>query len=162
MVFETIFSRFKSGWIPRHTFSESGSPIVDDYIAETSRFGDVKLTKVGTSNLYERIQSYADSCDMALLISRYMQGDTTALNRVQALYGDFTDVPKSFTEAMALFDRVSADFATLPSDIKEKFNNDPSEFISSLGSPEFYDKIAVSSSTQQNLELSNNEVSSNE
>lgn len=143
MVFETIFSRHKSGWKPKHTYSESGSPIVDDYLAETSRFGDVKLTKVGTSNLYELIQSYADSCDMALLISRYVQGDTTALNRVQALYGDFTDAPKSYADAMALFDRVSADFASLPVDIKAQFNNDPTEFVASLGSPEFFEKMAV-------------------
>lgn len=143
MVFETIFSRFKSGWKPKHTYSECGSPIVDDYLAETSRFGDVSLTKIGTSNLYERIQSYADSCDMALLISRYMQGDTTALNRVQALYGDFTDAPKSIVDAISLFDRVSADFASLPSDVKEKFDNDPTKFISSLGSPEFMEKMAV-------------------
>lgn len=143
MVFETIFSRFKSGWKPKHTYSECGSPIVDDYLAETSRFGDVNLTKIGTSNLYERIQSYADSCDMALLISRYMQGDTTALNRVQALYGDFTDAPRSIADAISLFDRVSADFASLPVDIKEQFDNDPTKFISSLGSPEFAEKMAV-------------------
>ena len=162
MVFETIFSRFKSGWKPKHTFSEPGSPIVDDYLAETSRFGDVKLTKIGTSNLYEQIQSYADSCDMALLISRYMEGDATALNRVQALYGDFTDVPTSYTDAMHLFDRVSADFASLPSDIKEKFNNDASEFMASLGSPEFYEKMAMNPTMQQNVEQSNKEVTANE
>ena len=143
MVFETIFSRHKSGWKPKHTYSECGSPIVDDYLAETSRFGDVSLTKVGTSNLYERIQSYADSCDMALLISRYMQGDTTALNRVQALYGDFTDAPKSIADAISLFDRVSADFASLPSDIKEQFDNDPTKFVSALGSPEFMEKMVI-------------------
>ena len=72
-----------------------------------------------------------------------MQGDTTALNRVQALYGDFTDAPKSIADAISLFDRVSADFASLPSDVKEKFDNDPTKFISSLGSPEFMEKMAV-------------------
>lgn len=163
MVFETIFSRFKSNWKPRHTFSESGSPIIDDYLAESSRFGDVKLTKIGTTNLYERIQSFAESCDMALLISRYMQGDATALNRVQALYGDFSDAPQSYTDAVALFERVAADFSTLPIDIKEKFDNDASKFMDSLGSPEFFEKMAMSSTVQQPVEQSNNlEVTANE
>lgn len=143
MQFETIFSRFKSGWKPRHSFSEPGNPLQDDFIAERGRFGDVNLTKVGTTNLYDKIQSYADSCDMAVLISRYMQGDYSALNRVQALYGDFSDMPTSYVEASALLDSVIADFATLPAEIKERFDNSAINFMKELGQPGFADKLKI-------------------
>ena len=156
MKFETPYSRFDENY--RQIYTCSGERYVDDYVGDLDRNGNLTLKKVGKTDLYEQIQSYADSCDMKLIVSRYMSGDMTALNRVQGIYTDITDMPTNLHEALELIDKAHTDFFTLPLEIRQKFDNSVDNFISEFGTPDFYDKLKITVPENN----SENEVIANE
>lgn len=47
--------------------------------------------------------------------------------RRSAIFGDFTNLPETYQDAFALAQRVRDAFATLPSAVRERFNNNPLE-----------------------------------
>lgn len=78
--------------------------------------------------VYQEIQSFADSCDVKKIVQRYMAGDESALDKVQALYGDLTKMPKNIFEFFELEARVNDIFDKLRPDIKERFDNSSMQF----------------------------------
>lgn len=82
-------------------------------------------------------QEMKDECDINLIMARYNKTGVLPPSAREAFarYGDFTDVP-SYQE---MYDRVLAaeeGFASLPSHVRAKFNNDPGEFIASVETDE--------------------------
>ena len=72
---------------------------------------------------------------------RFTLGDESAINVRSGEYIDVTEMPKTLAE---VFDRsVQAQqlFDKLPVDLKEMFNNSPTEFFAAYGSKEFDDKV---------------------
>lgn len=49
---------------------------------------NLSLKKVGQIDIVEQIQSYEDGVSLAKMIERFKRGDTSALQRGQAFYGD--------------------------------------------------------------------------
>lgn len=47
-------------------------------------------------------------------------------------YGDFTDAPSSYQDALARLEQAEDAFYTVPSDIRAKFNNNPAEFFDAV------------------------------
>lgn len=70
--------------------NSSGSPIVNQYELNEETH---ELEKVGEFNLQNYINSFLTDTDIAMLVSKYKAGDINALNRVQRIYGDCTDLP---------------------------------------------------------------------
>lgn len=98
--------------------------------------GREKLVKTGQTNVYEHIQSFADSTDINVLIQRFMNGDTGALNQVQGQYFDSTQYPKTYAE---LYERVKAAekvYDHMPSVVKEKYSS-AQAFFEAYGSEDF-------------------------
>lgn len=74
-------------------------------------------------SLYYEIQKYADECDINSIIARYMNGDMTALNKVQGQYGDFINVPSSYREYLNAAIKAKEIFEQLPPSEREKFGS---------------------------------------
>lgn len=123
--------------------SKSGSMYLDEYEYRVDKEGVKKLVKTDKkTNVYERIQADYDSTDINKLMLRFSLGDTSAINVREGKYIDVTEMPTTLAE---LFDKaVQAEqlFTELPVDLKEMFNNSPSEFFAAYGSKEFDEKIA--------------------
>lgn len=96
---------------------------------------DLKVS--GTIDSYGVIQSFKDSTDIHVLLSRYANGDESALNARQALYGDFTNMPQTMHELQQRIIDAEAMFTSLPLEVREKFNHDPSQFFVQMGTPQF-------------------------
>lgn len=47
-------------------------------------------------------------------------------------YGDFTDSPSSYQEALARLEAAEDAFYTVPAEIRAKFNNNPAEFFDAV------------------------------
>lgn len=124
-------------------FSRVGSPVVDEFSAVYDRSGVLQLEKTGEHSLYDEIQSHKDSTDIQMILNRYFNGDPAVLSRVQGAYMDIVGMPTNVHEAMALVDNARADFAKLPPSVKELFGNDPNQFLASIGSPEWLEKMQV-------------------
>lgn len=120
---------------------ESGSPIHMTYGGYYDENGRVQLQEKGQENIYEFIQSHADSVDINVLLARYNNGDVTALSRVQGVYMDATEFPSNFAEALNYIDRMREAFMSLPVDVRSTFNHSFSEFLAASTKPDFFSKF---------------------
>lgn len=122
------------------------SPVVKDD-------GTIGLEVSGENNIQEEIDSYAESTDLNVIISRYMNGDMEALNRNMMNFGDFTKFPKTYAEMLQLQIDSNNLFNSLPNEIRQKFDNDKDKFFAQSGTEEWF-KIMnpIKEAVDKNLE----------
>ncbi len=114
--------------------SKTGSGMKDTYKMHVDADGKRELKKSGEYNLYADIQSYKDSVSIDYILSRFVNGDETALSRVQGIYGDFTQMPKTMAELQQRVIDAEHLFDSLPLDIRAQYNHSASEFFAQLDS----------------------------
>ena len=124
--------------IEPHTFlTNPGDPIRQDYIADENG----NPVPSGKTNLYDEIQSHRASVELSTLLQRYAAGDETALNKIDGVYADVADTPSSLQELHERIRTAEEYFRDLPEGLRELFNNNPVEYVMSIGTTEFLDKI---------------------
>lgn len=96
--------------------------------------GKRELKPNGEYNLYMEIQSHKDSVSIASIMQRFVNGDDTALSRVQGIYGDFTNMPTTPAELAQRVIDAEYLFNNLPLDIRAQYNHSASEFFAQLDS----------------------------
>lgn len=128
--------KFKTFWARRgvRSLSAPGSGMKDTYKMTVDEDGKRELKKSGEYNLYAEIQSYADSVSIDYILSRFVNGDESALSRVQGVYGDFTEMPKTMAELQQRVIDAENLFNNLPLDIRKEYNFSASEFFAQLDS----------------------------
>lgn len=112
------------------------SPIYDDQ-------GVWHLEESGKEDLYGYIQSHAMSVDINVLLKQYQLGDIDALQKVQGTYGDFTQAPKTFAEALNVMIAAEQYFLSLPVETRAVFHHNLNEFIASMDSPDWTAKAGI-------------------
>lgn len=87
-------------------------------------------------------QSFKDECDINNIMAKF---ERTALlehvNQHQGNYGDFTDAPQDYHEAMNQVIAADDMFQTIPAKLRAAFNNDPGEFLAFTNDPENLDRM---------------------
>lgn len=77
-------------------------------------------------------QSFADDCDINTIVQRFLKtGEVTHLNNFQGKYADVSEI-KDLAESMVQVQYAKEAFMSLPSRIRNRFNNDPVELIDFL------------------------------
>lgn len=75
-------------------------------------------------------QSFKDECDINIILNRYMStGELPVLNERSPQYLDVT-ASCNFQESMQYVAEAQSLFNELPSSIRNRFNNNPAEFLS--------------------------------
>lgn len=75
-------------------------------------------------------QEMAESADINNIMKQYERNGLLAhVNQYQGQYGDFTHAPGDFHEAMNQTVAAREMFMTLPAKIRDRFNQDPGEFL---------------------------------
>lgn len=118
------------------------------------------IVEVGKSDLYDEIQSHAMSVDINYLIARYSAGDMNALQRRQAVYGDFTTAPKTFADMLNQVRDAHNVFDQMPVEVKQRFDNSFERWLVSYGSEPW--KNAMGLSEQKNASVSSSEKGSDD
>lgn len=86
------------------------------------------------------VQSEKDSCDLNVLMQRYtVRGELPQLN-MPPLQGDFTDTP-TYQEALNLMVSANRSFMALPARVRNKFENDPGQFVAFMSDENNRDEI---------------------
>lgn len=124
-------------------FSNVGSRIHDVYTPEFDKNGVMNLVKTGQENIYDYIQSHADSVNIHVLLRRFRNGEADVLQRVQGVYGDFTEMPKTYAEAMNAMIKAEQYFNSLPVDVRANFGHSYAQFLASLGDVDFTKKMGL-------------------
>ena len=136
--------QFKTQYDARdRIFSDPGSPEHITYAGHYDEKGRVVLEESGRENIYDFIQSHAESCDIHVLMKRYQNGDVDALSQKQGFYGDFLDFPKTYAEALNHMNEMERQFMALPVETREKFGNSFTEFLAASGEADFLDKLGI-------------------
>jgi len=84
--------------------------------------------------LYFTEQSHKKECDVNMIIKKYDK--TGLINHIQTIEGKFGDV--SGIEFQAMQERVASaksSFAALPTEIRQRFKNDPAELLKFMDDP---------------------------
>ncbi len=123
--FNTLYDRESK----RNVTSSSGCGIrpVYDYIPVGEK-GRCKLVQVGEENRQGIIESWEESVDLHALLSRYLDGDASALERRQAMFADITGLPDNVhayhdaaSTAQSVFDNLSPDVRHFYGDSLQEF-----------------------------------------
>lgn len=122
--------------------SDPGDPIHVVLSPELQKDGTLKLVKIGTENTDEIIASYYESTTLECILSKFANGDMSALNRYQPLYMDVTQMPKTLAEAQQKVINAEYAFNALPADVKEQFGNNFNVWLAQAGSDDWTAKMS--------------------
>lgn len=100
---------------------------------------DFNNTDPETGEVYESMtrQSEMASCDIHNILKQFSQTGFEQLVReraAQGQYADLTSLP-DYQEALNVVLDAQAAFAALPSQVRDRFHNNPEEFIAFVGDP---------------------------
>ncbi|MBU5626552.1 hypothetical protein KQI82_06415 [Oscillibacter sp. MSJ-2] len=136
--------KFKTQFDPHdRVHCNEGVPVKILYGAVYDDVGRMNLEEKGRENLYDYIQSFAESVDIHVLLKRFANGETDVLSRVQGAYGDFTQFPTTYAEMLNVVQRGEDFFNELPVETRAKFGHDFSQFIAAMDSPDFLSRIGA-------------------
>lgn len=113
-------------------FTNPGCSVHKTYSPRFDDFGHFELVESGEVDIYDEIQSHADSVDIHILLKRYAEGDVSALARVQGSYFDATQFPRTYAEVLnSLIDAENV-FMSLPVEERAKYDHSFQVWLSSL------------------------------
>lgn len=120
-----------------------GDPIHIVYNPELQKDGSIKLVEFAKENTDEIIHSFYESTTLEVILSRFANGDTSALNRYQPIYADLTQAPKTLAEALQTITNSRSAFEHLPVEVKQQFDNDFNKWLMSAGTPAWMSAMQV-------------------
>lgn len=106
-----------------------GDPMKQTYRKKIDESGKDVLVPDEYYDVQPEIDSYEDSVNVNTIISRYMAGDESALDRAKAFYADVSKVPKNFAQILDINNRAMQAFSELPSELKEAYGFSYYEFL---------------------------------
>ena len=121
----------------------AGSAVKDEYIGRYDAKGRIELIPNGKTNMYEYIQSFKDSCDINVILKKYQNGDIEALSRVQGMYADISDMPKTFADMLNKVKAGEEFFDSLPIETRELFGHNVAEWFAQIGTPDWCEAMGV-------------------
>ena len=107
-------------------------PIIED--------GCIQLIEAGRTDIQAVIDSYADSCDMNLILQRLSIGDTSVLNPKTPMFGDFTVCPSTLSGLLNLKIEAQRVFDNLDPVVRDQFV-DFNDWLAASGSQEWLTKM---------------------
>lgn len=143
--------------------TRSGDRIKEEYKLTFNDDGTKELVVVGKIDVYEMIQSHKDSVDVHAIIERCaVTGDLSELYKRKGFFADLADFPTNYAEVLKNTAEAEYLWKKLPSEIKEKFNNDVSQFYATAFSKEWYSKLAIDAIKEEHVKEEKNEGDVNE
>lgn len=125
-------------------YAEPGDPVKILYGPIFDEHGVMDLVETGKENLYDYIQSHADSVDIHVLLKQYAEsGDPGIFARVQGAYGDFTQMPTTFAGALNTLIAAEQYFDGLPVEVRAQFGHSFQQFIAAMDKSDFATRMGV-------------------
>lgn len=136
---------FRTQFEPRErVYQPFGDPIKVLYGPVFDEHGVMDLVETGRENLYDYIQSHADSVDIHVLLKQYAEtGDPGLFARVQGAYGDFTQMPTTFAGALNTLIAAEQYFEGLPVEVRAQFGHSFQQFIASMDKSDFAARMGL-------------------
>lgn len=108
-------------------------------------------------------QSFKDECDVNNIMKKFERtGMLEHLNEFQGNYGDFTDVPQSYHDAVNQVLAAQDMFMTIPAKVRAEFQNDPGLFLNFVDDPANADRMVELGLAKPRVEAVADRAPSNE
>lgn len=131
----------------------AGSPFRPVYKLKFSgKTGTEELFKTGKEDFQEFIDSFAESCDLSVIISRVNAGEVDLLSARIGSYGDFRQVPATKAEMMQSMIDSKKIWDSLSDNQRAEFE-DFSDFAGSAGSEDWFKKLGYDVTTEATVEV---------
>lgn len=115
-------------------YSNPGDILAPKHAIRIDDLGHKTLVDTGEkTNIYEKIQSHKDECDIEKILERSQVEGYEILNKREVMSGDVTMVPESLLQASQMLQDRENEFNQLPIDIRRKFNFSFNEYIAQAG-----------------------------
>lgn len=116
--------------------SATGTEFDKTYTMTIDKDGNKVLKETGKTNRYEKIQSYADECDINTILTKATL-DPSILEKQRGAYFDATGMPTNLAEAQSKILEVKNEFQKLPADIRSQFDNSLEKYVARYGSKDW-------------------------
>lgn len=103
--------------------------------------GVIELVPNGKTDVYAAIQADAEANSIPAILARFENGDPSGFD-AKALYGDFTDLPKTYAEFLQRQIDAQHVWESLDPKQRIRFDNDMNQFFATAGTKEWIDKLA--------------------
>lgn len=123
----------------RHS-APSGSRYKTEYQLETEPDGNTHLVEVGIKDIYQEIQSFKDSCTLENIVRRALNGDPTALQQRQGVFGDARFDANDLIAANNAVKQAQNVYRSLSADKRAEYGSF-NEFLKSFGTIEGINKF---------------------
>lgn len=121
-------------------FSSVGSPVKIIYTPAYVD-GQIVLNESGKYDIAEFIGAYAETTDMAFILSRLAAGDSSVLNVQSGFYGDSSLLTHDHRAALDTVISAQIYFDNLDKETRDKFHDNFVEWIQSAGTPEWISRM---------------------
>lgn len=119
------------------------------YSTKVMSDGKLVLEVNGKEDIQSMINSHRDETDMSFIIQRLAMGDTSVLNKKAAMYGDFTEMPKTYAESLQLVMDAEKHFYEMPLEVRNKFGNDFRQWFATAGASDWFSKMGIEKSVEE-------------
>lgn len=86
-------------------------------------------------------QQFKDECDVNNILLNYVNtGVLTHTSDQVPVFGDFSEMPSDYGEALALIKKSEDQFASLPAAVRDRFDNQPLSLVKFLQDRKNYDE----------------------
>lgn len=119
-----------------------GTPTKFQYDPKVNDDGTITLTASGTIDTDEHIEAQRRSTELSVIISKFLAGDESVLNRYSPSYADLTQLPKTLAETLQLTINAEREFDRLPVEIKQRFGSDWHQWFAQFGSSSWMEAMS--------------------
>lgn len=123
--------------------SNPGSRYKQTYHGEVGTDGIIRLVCDDVIDIQEKMQSYEPSTNIYNILSHLSPSEFAAMEPPSGGLIDFTDMPKTYAEALQLVINGQNSFMKLPLEVRQKFNNDFNQWFATSGAPDWYRKMGI-------------------
>lgn len=132
---------------PESKTSVAGSKTKPIYTVRLTPEGRKELVKTGETNVYEAIQAEYEQTKIENILNR-AQYDPSVLQKTVGTYADVSNMPTTLAAAQQMVIAGEREFAGLPVEIREKFENNPGIYFAQYGTQEWADKLGLKEETE--------------
>ena len=119
--------------------------------------GTIDLVPSAKDRIQDFINSFVPQTDMHYILAQLKNGNTSVINRAPMMYGDFTDAPKSYAQALQMVIDGRATFDALPLSVRNKFDNSFEKWFATAGSSDWLSAMSTDSPVDDPVPDSNDE-----
>lgn len=135
-----------------------GNPIKVIYSPRYSERGVLDLEPIGEENLYDYIQSHAQSVDIHVILERFASGETDVLSQIQGFYADASNMPKTYAEVLNAVIAGEQAFDHLPIEVKQQFDNSFAVWMAAMDQPDFAKRMGFEQPQSSETNMTDQQV----